>query len=952
MPPSNPPPNVVGRDAELAVFASAFEAAAAGSPSVVLVSGDAGIGKSTLVAEAARRAGATTYLGRGVHVGGDAIALAPIVDLVRQIQRRRPDESLPVVDELSDALQHGGHQHRTADVFALTLRLVGELGRSAPVLVGIDDLHWGDPTTCDLFEYVIRNLTEERAVVAATFRHEKLAADPALRRRLAELVRLPIVHRLQLTGLDRSAVAVHAAAVLGIPPPPSLVDELVRRGDGNPFFTEELVAAHLAGEKIPTLLSELLAADVAGLDTAAREVVRAIAAVGRDTDSALLAAIVDFDEVAVEDALRQAVDARLIDLDPVSDTYRVRHPLLGEVAYAGLLPTQRRRLHRSIADALRGDPGLGLTTSDAAGELAFHLDRAGDEQGAFAALLAAADAAETIAPAACLAHLERAFALWDAHAGVELEPHRLARLWQAADLASAVGDNDRAIALARDALERGAPPRGTAWGYERLGRFLWSAGRVAESAAVYQQAADLAEFEPPEAAASAQAGLAQADLMFCRFEAAEQWTRRALAGAPQGDTATRSMALRILGVLDVQYGRLDDAIRHCRASLEVVTEPHRRALSSVYLALMLLDVGRTEESITLALDGAAESQRAGFETSFAAYHWAAAAHGCIRLGRWAEAEAVLATAAGIDAIPIAAIQLDAAAATLAARRGDIGSARQCASRLATHPCDPWHQGVLDAATAEVHLAAHEWHEAATLAERSLDPPDGRDARWPALFARHLAAAVVERTLDAIARRDDADPRAVADDLRRRIAAARSLPGAAGLVAEMHLAVAESSVARLGPTDPDVFGTAAGAADAVGDVWTAAAMRLHEADAAAARGSAARAAEALRSAHQAAARLGARPLLDEIEAFSRRSRISVEVMEVASLDERDVTRLGLTQREAEVLALVAAGRTNRQIGTELFVSEKTASVHVSNILRKLGVTTRVEAAAIAQRLGVA
>jgi DNA-binding NarL/FixJ family response regulator len=109
-------------------------------------------------------------------------------------------------------------------------------------------------------------------------------------------------------------------------------------------------------------------------------------------------------------------------------------------------------------------------------------------------------------------------------------------------------------------------------------------------------------------------------------------------------------------------------------------------------------------------------------------------------------------------------------------------------------------------------------------------------------------------------------------------------------------------------------------------------------------------DTLREAHTIATGLGARPLLDEIDALSRRARISVEAVEAPVLEGDAVADLGLTPREAEVLSLVAAGRTNREIGTELYVSEKTASVHVSNILRKLGVTSRVEAAAVAQRLG--
>jgi DNA-binding CsgD family transcriptional regulator/tetratricopeptide (TPR) repeat protein len=947
-------PAVVGRDAELAVFARTFEAAAAGSPSVVLVSGDAGIGKTTLVAEAARRAAAAAYLGRGVHVGGDPIALAPLVDLVRQVRRRHSveDGDVPALAELADALQHGGEQHRTADVFALTLDLVGELGRLGPVMIGIEDLHWGDPATCDVVEYLIRNLSDEPVVMVATFRHDKLAADPMLRRRVAELGRLPIVHRIELTGLDRAAVAIHAAAVLGIPPPPSLIDELVRRGEGNPFFTEELVGAHLAGATIPTLLSELLAADIAALDPAARQVIGAIAAAGRDIQPALLEAVVDIDPARVESALRTAIEARVVVIDAASDTYRLRHPLLGEVAYGGLLPSERRRLHRSIADALRNDPRLALTATDAAGELAFHLDRAGDGGAAFAALLDAADAAATIAPAACLTHLERAFALWDDHGGTHPVAERIERLWQAADLASAVGNDPRAIELARDALDRGTPRRGKAWAHERLGRFLWTAGRMADSAAEYQQAAALVESEPDAQAALAHAGLAQADLMFCHFDAAERWARRALDVAAADDTATRSMAMRVLGVLDAYHGKLDDAVERCRAAVDMVVDPHRQALASAYLALTLFDTGRTGEAVTVAVDSAAAAQRAGFETSFAAYHWGIAAHGYIRLGQWADADAVLRDAAGVDATAVGAIQLAAAAATLAARRGDTTTAHDLADRLARLPSDPWHDAVIAAATAEVHLCARDWDRAAAVAEQALNPPPGIDVRLPATFASLLAKAVVERTLDAVARRDDIDRGDVADDLRRRIAAAAPLPGAAGPVAGMHLAAAEAHITRLERPDPHVFAAVADAADDLGDVWTATTMRTHEADAAASRGTAARAADALRRAHETAVELGARPLLEDIESLSRRARISVDVITVTALEDDDVSRLGLTPREAEVLALVAAGRTNRQIGTELYVSEKTASVHVSNILRKLGVTTRVEAAAVAQRLGVA
>ena len=175
--------------------------------------------------------------------------------------------------------------------------------------------------------------------------------------------------------------------------------------------------------------------------------------------------------------MRTVIDARLLVVD--NDAYRFRHPLLGEVVYADLLPPQRLRLHRRIAEALRQQPADVLRRADRAGELAFHLDRAGDSEGAFVALLAAADAAETVAPAAAFGHLERAFELWDGAGETLPQASRGDRLWQAAELATSTVGNQRALELARAAFEFGPPPLGAAWGHERLGRYLWSSGQLA-----------------------------------------------------------------------------------------------------------------------------------------------------------------------------------------------------------------------------------------------------------------------------------------------------------------------------------------------------------------------------------------------------------------------------------------------------------------------------------------
>jgi DNA-binding NarL/FixJ family response regulator len=399
-------------------------------------------------------------------------------------------------------------------------------------------------------------------------------------------------------------------------------------------------------------------------------------------------------------------------------------------------------------------------------------------------------------------------------------------------------------------------------------------------------------------------------------------------------------------------GDFDAALEHCEQSVNEPVNPQRRALAVAYQSIALMLAGRPADAVDVAVDAAALAQRAGFETSFGAFLSGAAAHALLRLGRWDEAEVVITDLAGIDPVPVGAAKLYPAAAILAARRGDFATADAFLERLANTPVDAWHQVEVAVATALVHSAQRRWGEAMAVAADALDPPAGMDVRLrPELTSAYVVAAV-EDALDAAARQEPVDRSAVATDLRNRLEAAHKEPASASPVAGADLAFADAMVSRLTGPEPEAFALAASTADAVGDRWLAASARTHEADAAALTGDAARAVDALRSAHLTAVELRAQPLIDEVEAIARRTRISLNAPDVPTLGESDKVRLGLTAREAEVLSLVAAGRTNREIGVELYVSEKTASVHVSNILRKLGVTSRVEAAAVAQRVGAA
>jgi hypothetical protein len=251
---------------------------------VLLVGGDAGMGKSTLLQHGVARGGVNSYVGRCVHIGGEVVPFAPLVDLLRQVNRSSPEPELlqrPELKSLGSLL--AGVLRPDAEMgvslFVGVLDLIGRLAGDGPVVVGFEDLHWADPATWDLFEFVTRGLVDEQALLVGTFRADEAAREPAQRRRLAELTRLPTVRRLHLGGLTRSQVAEQVAALVEGSLPGGLVDEVVARGQGNPFFTEELVAARAAGQTVPALLADLIAADVAALGPEARGVVAVVAAV-------------------------------------------------------------------------------------------------------------------------------------------------------------------------------------------------------------------------------------------------------------------------------------------------------------------------------------------------------------------------------------------------------------------------------------------------------------------------------------------------------------------------------------------------------------------------------------------------------------------------------------------------------------------------------------------------
>jgi DNA-binding CsgD family transcriptional regulator len=942
----------VGRAVEVEVFDRAVDRARGGVPSVVVVAGDAGAGKTTLVGEAAARTGARLLVGHCVRVGAHGLALAAIADLARQVGLSA-DRRLLEQPEFEPLVRVAKAMNAPADdagfpaLLRAMLDLVRAVGGDDAVIVAFEDLHWADASTLDLFDFLARNLTDERVVVVGTYRGEAINRDPRLRQRFAELVRVPTVTKIPLDGLSRDEIAVHVEALLRAAPSATLIDDIASRGQGNPLFTEELVAAYLNEEALPPLLSDLFTADVMAVSTVARSVLEALATIARPSSHDLIVATVSAAERAVEDGLREGVAVQLITVDRDSHLYRFRHPLIGEVVYDAVLPSERRRLHTAVAQALSRQGSAAVDP----GELAVHLERSGDPDGAVAASLAAVDTLERMAPAAALVHLERALGLWEKADHPPEE--RLRRLWQAAELATATGDNPRATELARAALAMGTPPRGAAWGNERLGRYLWGQGELEASAAAYHQAVSLlAPDDHSRNAAAVYAGLAQADLMLCRFETAGEWSRRAIAigDGSAGDWTSWVTATHLLALVHSQRGEHDLAIKLCRAALanaDRIAVPVR-LLAVVYLTMALMAAGRYDEALPSALDAAVEAHRAGLEASYAAYLAGAAAESLVRLGRWQQADAVLRDIEGVSPIPIAVSRLSAAQGLLAARRGDAGRAAELVDVAVAARVGPYHRRLACATGAEALLAEEQWANAIGWAQDAA--PGGEGPASATRLALVRTVALVERELDARAHGTSAHAGPLTDELTRLIADARSTTEATSF-GEAETAHATAALTLLQGTDPELWAAAAAAWERAGDPWNMAAAQTHEALAAAEAGAFARAEDALMAAHQTAASLGAASLVKRAESVARVARLSLRPAAVLQIRADAAPRLGLTPREVEVLGLVAGGLTNREIGDKLFVSEKTASVHVSNILRKLKVTSRIEAAAVAQRAGI-
>ena len=665
---------LVGREAEVERLRTILSETTAGRPRVVLLGGEAGIGKSRLLAallDGAERRGYRAMMGHCVDLGDSALPFAPIAQVLRAFERRSDPEEIDevlgrsrpelarIVPELAEEGVSGlavDADSQRAVVFAAVLDTLDRMSQQRPVLLAVEDIHWADRSTLDLLVYLARNLSVERLVLVATFRTDELHRRHPLRRPLAELTRLPQVERLDLAPFGRAAVADQLERILGAEPDQDLVDRIAERSGGNPFYVEELLAAGgavspLGADDLPPALHDVVADRVEQLSEDTREVVAVAAVAGERVEHALLDAV-DRVDTGLVGALREAVEHHV--LVPEGEGYRFRHALVREVIYDDLLPGERTSLHRAIAEALSEHPEAaagGPEHVDA--ELAHHFTVANDLGRAFDASVRAAErAAEATAPTEALQHYERALSLWNQARGGTDEDH--ARLLEAAAQAAFLSaDGRRAVTLMEQALELGSvelSPEAQALRYERLARYRSLAREYVSAREAWDRALELVAGEGATAARATI--LASYSALLWEFSPSEgrQVAEEAVGIAREiGDAVTEARALIHLGMSIGALGDVDAALDHLTEA-QRIAEHHGDALTEVQSrqrqAVVLIRAARTSPAADLAIESIERARELGVERLYGPSLAGMATSGMFWSGRWDEADGLLEHRAG------------------------------------------------------------------------------------------------------------------------------------------------------------------------------------------------------------------------------------------------------------------------------------------------------------------
>lgn len=975
------PTPLVGRVDELATLADLIGLGDT-AHGAVLLGGDAGAGKSRLVTELTARAAADGWrvlAGHCLDFGDSSPPYLPFSEALGRLDATDPATVEALVDTfpaiagllpsrrmLSDSDTAPEPTARAA-MFDAVHGALSRLSEASQLLLIVEDVHWADQSTRDLLHFLFSRQFSSPVSILATYRSDDLHRQHPLRPALAEWARLPTVARLQLGPLTDA----DARSLITALHPGGLSDtdrrNIVDRAEGNPFFIEELVAAtEVVGGALPTDLSDLLLVRLEQLSDDGRRAVRAASVAGRRVTHALLATGTDLDEVALDGGVRAAVEANI--LVPVgADGYAFRHALLAEAIYQDLLPGERVRLHAAYADALCSHQVEG-----SAAELARHARASNDLVTAARASIQAGDEAIAVGgPEEAIRHYERALMLIaEPHVAAELasnltakggEPvDQVALVIRASNAAAAAGHQFRAVALAHAQLEsmgEDAPPMDRV----RLIYTLVTTALVIDSnidvLALTTEAVRLLGEEP---ATTMRAHIfnvhARANADRSRDSDAAKWATEALQIARDLNLpAVATDATLLLAKLDERSGspdRAETAISAAISEARAAGESQAELRGLYTLAFLHYGQGRLGPAIELFREAAERARAMGHQ--WAPYGLDSVVFGAIAAyvsGDWDLATAMVRQ--GQRPPELAEAFFTAIRLEIAAGRGDLDALAAFPRVKAMWELDGLVAITSGAAAIELYgfagdlAAAQQVHDETVEHVSTLWRRPGFQARvrFAALLLGHIANAA---TIATAAERADLVRRAdqLATDAAEIMAA--GVHTGPELAAWFNRANAEAArvhwQAGIDPPPLDelikLWKQSVESFERFGHVHQTARSRARLAAVLNAAGQQADAAHAVEAAREVAVRLGARPLIEELRALTG---------DEGAARGRDLE--SLTPRERDVLIQVATGRSNREIAQQLFISAKTVSVHISNVLAKLDAASRTEAVALARRRGL-
>ena len=983
----------VGRTGELAELQAALREAADAQPSLALVGGESGVGKSRLAEELTRHArasGARVLSGDCVELGEDELPYAPLLTALRPLVR----DGDPALDALApslraalDAILPGlgagstGAEAAQSRVFEALLMILDALSADAPVLLIVEDLHWSDSSTRHFVRFLARTICTERLLVLGTYRSDELHRRHPLRPLLAELASDPYTRLLELPRFTPDELAEQLEGILADRPDQSLVERVYARSEGNPLYAEEILAAGLDGRgALPPTLRDALMLRVERLSPRVQELLRWLAC-QPSADHELVDAVAGLEPQELRDALREAVASHIV-VTVGDESYGFRHALLREVVYDDLLPGERSQMHAALARALEERVEAGETGAHITAQVAHHWAAAGDQPRALTAAVRAAIAAVRVnAFGEAQALFERALSLWERvpdpeeTAGIE----QVELLKRAAFASDQDGDPARQEALLRRALQlvdEDEDPRGYALLLERAGQSLWSQHRQDEAIDELKRGlALLPADEPTRERATLLSQLAKKRMLQSRYTEAKADAEEAIAVArASGNREAEGRALNGLGTVIGMSGDTETGVRLLRESLAIA---HELGLAMdeggawVNIADVLHLAGRTREAIEVAREGL----DAELDTPWRTVDWLqlSIADFSFHLGNWDEAEAAIPGASRRHTGgTILFWQLTRA--MLALGRGDLALADEALTaldRALAGMTEPQFVGNYGALRSELARRRGDIDGARAALDDAIDRIEYCSDDMVRITSVSTTALRVEGDAAQLAhdRRDQEAEQHARERAKGLIERVRLASAAGGLVEQAQAATAEAEYARVvGSGDGDEDGGGGPLASAA-ELWADAAARWgslarpypvayarwREAEALMAARDRVGATRAASEALSTARRLGSAWLAEEVESLAARARLHLgedgAAAARAARRDADDDPFGLTAREREVLALVAAGATNREIGEQLHMAEKTASVHVSRILAKLNVRSRTEAAAVAYRQGM-